>query len=99
MAGDARLSEAAGKDCSFLGHGVDVESSRHGVAVLESDGFHARGTAGHFHAATGIQVPVPGRALLVTSSSEFWRQPLARSHVRRSFRTSLHCSTITSYAF
>ena len=39
------------------------ESRRHGVAVLESHGLYARGSARHPHAATEFPVRIPGKAL------------------------------------
>ena len=50
-----------GKILHFWGTEVDVESRRHGVAVLESHGLHAGGPAGHSHSATKVQVRVPGK--------------------------------------
>ena len=52
-----------GKIFHFWGTETDVEPCRHGVAVLESDGLHARGPAGHCHAAAEVQVGVSGKAL------------------------------------
>src|SRR5437867_12354782 len=102
MAGDARVSEAARKDSSFLGNRVDVESSRHRVAVLESHGLHARGAAGHSHAATTIQVQIPGGALFepevgeaesAKAGRQSQRNTLAESDVpNRNNRTKIRTS-------
>ena len=64
VAGDACVSEAARHDRSFLGNRVDVESSRHGVAVLEPHGLYARRPTRYSDAATAVQVRVPGDTLL-----------------------------------
>ena len=67
MAGAARLPQARWKkrrqDLTVLGDGVAAQSCRHGVAVLESDGLHARGPAGPGDAAAEIQERVFGREL------------------------------------
>ena len=52
-----------GKIFHFWATEIDVEPRRHGVAVLESDGLHARGPAGPAHAAAEVQVRISGRAL------------------------------------
>ena len=52
-----------GKDFSFLGNRTVSESCGYGVAILESDGLHARGSAGHSHSATEFQVGIPGKTL------------------------------------
>jgi predicted dithiol-disulfide oxidoreductase (DUF899 family) len=62
-ASDACLQEARRQDLSFLGHRDDDEPRRHGVAVLEPDGLHARGPARARHAAAKIQVRIPGEEL------------------------------------
>ena len=48
----------------FTSGGPNVgESRRHGVAVLESHGLHAGGTAGQTHSAAKVQVGIPGKTL------------------------------------
>jgi predicted dithiol-disulfide oxidoreductase (DUF899 family) len=47
----------------FRGKGIDDELCRHRVAVLESDGLHARGPAGPPDAAAAVSVGVFGEAL------------------------------------
>src|SRR5262249_9327470 len=63
IAGYACLHAAGRKDFSFLGNRTEGESCRHGVAVLESDGLHAGGAAGHPGSAANVQVPVLGKTL------------------------------------
>ena len=46
ISGDACVHKTRRQDFSFLGNGNHVEPCRHGVAVLELDGLHARGKAG-----------------------------------------------------
>src|SRR3954465_8413372 len=63
MAGDACLHKAGREDLSFLGHGIVEQSCRYRMAILEFDGFHARGAAGSSHPAAEVQVELFGGAL------------------------------------
>ena len=53
----------AWKNLSFLGNRTVRGSFKHRVAVLESDGFYARGSARHSHSATKFQIRIPGKKL------------------------------------
>ena len=64
VAGHACIRKARRTDFPFLGHRVDDEPRRHGVAVLESPGLHAGGPAGPRNAAAAVQVGVSGEELL-----------------------------------
>jgi hypothetical protein len=64
VAGDACLPEAGRTIPPFLGHRSDDEPRRYRVAVLEPDGLHAGGAAGHSDPTAAVQVQVPGGALL-----------------------------------
>src|SRR4030095_420439 len=63
IAGIARVSAAGRQDLPLLGHRTTRKSCRHGLAVLESDGLYAGGTAGAYHSATAFQIRVPRKAL------------------------------------
>src|SRR6185503_18444216 len=63
MASDARIQETGWKDFSFLGNRNVGESRRYRVAVLESHGLHARGSAGHPNSATKFQIRILGEEL------------------------------------
>src|SRR6266404_7748816 len=87
MAGDACIQEAGWKDFSFLGNRTVGESCRHGVAVLESHGLYARGSARHSHSATKVQVQILGKKL---SEKEVVQRPIqwvqAKVAVKRHYR-------------
>ena len=72
----ARIQEAEWKDFSFLGNGTAGKSCRHGVAVLESHGLYARGTARHSHSATKVQVRILGKKLFEQVVGGAWLQKL-----------------------
>src|ERR1051326_8778006 len=75
MAGDACIQQTGCKDFSFLGNRTAGESCRHGVAVLESHGLYAGGSAGRSHSAAKVQVRIPGKTL--SEQVAVWR-PIRR---------------------
>ena len=62
-AGDAGVQEARRQDFPVLEHRGDVEPRRYGLAVLESHGLHAGGTAGPADTAAAVQERVFGEEL------------------------------------